>query len=132
MQALNFSEVVIAEHVEEEHSEPGSGSPPEPRPQPDRDAGYPHRKDTPPGGDEQEEVVDLKKLFEALGLEVPENDEELTEEFALAKFSELKAEIEPLREAREAAESVVSFREQYPDEYDRLKKLEDTRQGSFC
>lgn len=124
MQALNFSEVVIAEHAEEEHSDPGTGSPPEPRPQPDREQGYPHRKDTPPGGEETEEAVDLKKLFEALGLDVPENEEELTEEFALAKFSELKAEVEPLREARQAAESTVTFREQYPDEYDRLKKLE--------
>ena len=123
MQALNFSEVLIAEHAEEEHSEPGTGSPPEPRPQPDREQGYPHRFDTNP--DTQEEVVDFKKLFEALGLEVPENEEELTEEFALTKFAELKSEVEPLREARKEAETLMSFSEQYPEEFKRLQRLEE-------
>ncbi len=122
---------VKAEHAEEEHSEPGTGTPPEPKPQPDQEQGYPHRYDsfpTQPATPTQEAAMNpeqLRALLTAAGIDCASmSDEQLTEEYAMGALAELNAEIQPLREARQSAEATVSFRDNYPEEFARMQRLE--------
>jgi signal peptide peptidase SppA len=116
---------VKAEVAEEEHSEPGDGNPPEPRPQPDRKQGYPHRYDTLPTEEDEMNADELRKLLSAAGIDTAQmKDEELTEDFAVSKLSELKDEVAPLREAAAEFETRKSLKDDYPEEYERMQRLE--------
>ncbi len=119
------------EHAEEEHSEPGTGSPPEPRPQPDQEQGYPHRYESFPTEPIQPQEAamnpeQLRALLTAAGIDASAvADEELTEEYAMEVLAELNAEVQPLREARLNAEATTSFREQFPEAFAKMERLEE-------
>ena len=67
----------------------------------------------------------LRALLSAAGIDASAmSDEELTEEYAMEALAELNAEIQPLREARQSAEATVSFRDNYPEEFARMQRLE--------
>jgi hypothetical protein len=121
---LNFSEVIVAEQVDEvadkEHAEPGTGTPPQPAPanpdNPDRAQGDEggaggSRRDTPPGID--------AKLREILGL---------SEDADIVKpVEDLMKEVAPLREAAKAHSERKTFSEQYPDEWREMQELRKDR-----
>ncbi len=132
-QLLNFSTNTTnlkLEHAEEEHSEPGTGSPPEPRPQPDQEQGYPHRYESFPTEPIQPQEAamnpeQLRALLTAAGIDASAvADDELTEEYAMEALAELNAEIQPLRDARLNAEATTSFREQFPEAFAKMERLE--------
>jgi hypothetical protein len=113
---------VVDESKEMEHSEPGSGSPPAPRTDEDGSddkaikEGW--RRDQPPIVKELEDNVELDaQIREALGL---------AEDADIIKaVNDMKAEVEPLREAAKAMSEKKAFAEAYPDEFARLKRLEE-------
>jgi hypothetical protein len=77
--------------------------------------------DTPKGGNEVDEL--LKKFAERLGIEVKDDS---TEEDILKQAEELNKTIEPLRKAKDEGARARTFREAFPDEFKRMKKLEET------
>jgi len=77
--------------------------------------------DTSKGGKEVDEL--LKKFAERLGIEVKDD---ATEEDILKAAEELNTTIEPLRKAKEDGARARTFREAFPDEYKRMKKLEES------
>lgn len=137
MPAINFSEFYEekggtvpegdegtpkGESKEMEHSEPGTGTPPKPRTDDDgsdsKDIKTGSRRDTPPAGEDSEASVELdKQLREALGL--PEDAD------IIKAVTEMKEEVEPLREAAKAHSEKKAFAEAYPDEFGRLQRLEE-------
>lgn len=114
---------VTDESKEMEHSEPGSGSPPQPRTDEDGSddeaikEGW--RRDTPPIAKDMEGGVENEldsKLREMLGL---------SEDADIIKAVEdMNAEVTPLREAAKVHSEKKAFAEAYPDEFKRLDKLE--------
>lgn len=140
MTPLNFSELsveVVDESVEIEHSEPGTigtGGEPVPREDESEKGGrLGDRRDTPPFVKELEDNMEefLRKLAEALGIEA--KDDELNEEKILEGAGamsdtnkQLVDELAPLRKAKEEAEGRKTFREQFPEEYEKMVKLEET------
>jgi hypothetical protein len=112
---------VVDESKEMEHSEPGSGSPPTPRTDEDGSddkaikEGW--RRDQPPIVKELEGSVELDaRLREVLGLG---EDADI-----LKAVTDIKAEVEPLREAAKTHAEKKAFAESYPDEFARLQRLE--------
>jgi hypothetical protein len=133
MVPINFSEIMVEkggkmpddvkdESKEMEHSEPGTGSPPEPRKDEDgsdsKDITSGSRRNIPPAvTDPEDKVNELdSKLREALGL--PEDAD------ILKAVTEMKEEVEPLREAAKEFSEKRQFAEKYPEEYKRLQRLE--------
>lgn len=163
MVPLNFSSLVrehpdiLDEHADIEHSEPGTGSPPERRTDNDIPEDDMYRRDTPPIVKELEQQEEgsmeefLKELKAALGLKEDASETEVAEAYAenmtkvasslgiqinkdepivfstvVAQADTVNAELEPLRKAAKDATTRNAFREQYPEEYDRMRKLEET------
>ncbi|KKW09709.1 MAG: hypothetical protein UY48_C0055G0012, partial [Candidatus Gottesmanbacteria bacterium GW2011_GWB1_49_7] len=121
MLPINFTEV-IAEVADVEHSDPGTGVPPIPRETTtEKDAQEGWRVDTPPIVTELEDNMEefLKKFCELLGL-----PDDADMEVVLAEVAKLHTEITPLREAAVSADKEKTFREQYPEEYERMQRLE--------
>lgn len=125
--------------VENEHSEPGTGTPPIPREQiPDRGGtGNNDRIDTPAdfdgrpvnnnmseGGSMNEHLL---ALATRLGITVEDSydDAKLTELIS-AKLDATDAQLEPLLRADEDAKKKLSFRQQFPEEATRMEQLEET------
>lgn len=77
--------------------------------------------DTSKGGSEVDEL--LKKFAEKLGVTIADD---AGEEDVLAAAEELNKAIEPLRKAREEGARARTFREAFPDEWKRMKKLEES------
>jgi hypothetical protein len=75
--------------------------------------------DKPKGGSEVDEL--LRKFAEKLGVAVSDDD---TEDTLLAKADKLNETIAPLRDAKKDAESSRTFREAFPDQYEKIQKLE--------
>jgi uncharacterized protein DUF6582/Mu-like prophage I protein len=112
---------VVDESKEMEHSEPGSGSPPEPRTDEDGSddkairEGW--RRDQPPIVKELENDMDLEaKLREMLGLG---EDADI-----IKAVGDMKGEVEPLRDAAKAMAEKKAFAEAYPDEFKQLQHLQ--------
>lgn len=76
--------------------------------------------DPPKGGSTVDEL--LKKFADKLGIDVKDD---ATEEDVLKAAEELNKTIEPLRKAKEEGARARTFREAFPDEYKRMKKLEE-------
>lgn len=76
--------------------------------------------DPPKGGSTVDEL--LKKFAQTLGVDVKDD---ATEEDVLKAAEELNKTIEPLRKAKEEGARARTFREAFPDEYKRMKKLEE-------
>jgi hypothetical protein len=118
---------VVDESKEMEHSEPGSGSPPEPRTDEDGSddkaikEGW--RRDQPPIVKELEGNMELDaKLREVLGL---------GEDVDIIKAVEdMKDEVGPLREAAKAMAEKKAFAEAYPDEFRQLEHLRKVNRES--
>lgn len=109
------------ESKESEHSEPGTGSPPAPRTDEDgsddKAITSGSRRDTPPVDDPEAKVKELDaKLRETLGLD-PDAD-------IVKAVTEMKDEVQPLRDAAKAHSEKKAFAEAYPDEFARLQRLE--------
>jgi len=87
--------------------------------------------DKPKGGSEVDEL--LLKFAEKLGVSITAED---TEDTILAKAERLNEAIEPLRKTKEDGERSRTFREAFPEEFDRIQKLEaaavDTEAVSFA
>jgi len=77
--------------------------------------------DPPKGGSEVDEL--LKKFADKLGVEIKDDADE---DSILKAAEELNKTIEPLRKAKEEGARARTFREAFPDEYKRMKKLEET------
>lgn len=108
-----------SEVVDKEHSEPGSGLGGEPEPRESEDGrGYGSRVETPPPGREDSMEADelLTQIRERLNINA-ESD-------VLAEVDRLVNDVQPLREAEAAADARRSFREQFPDEFERMQRLE--------
>lgn len=71
------------------------------------------------GGSEVDEL--LKKFADKLGIAVEDGD---TEESVLAKADKLNETIAPLRKTKEDGERSRTFREAFPDQYEKIQKLE--------
>lgn len=107
------------EHAPEEHSEPGSGSPPVPRETPEeKDQTGKWRRDTPPfvPSDEEANSMNEDEIRTKLGI---------TEDADIGEaLDALISELAPLKAARLAAQQKQAFAEAYPEEAARLEKLE--------
>lgn len=118
------------ESVEWEHSEPGSGSPPEPREEPEendrsgrRGAGDGIRVDSPPEDTKEGSEVKFDKEFlESIGI-APDASEDAIKEHIAAAFSELA----PLREATKEVAKQKAFAEAYPEEAAELARARTER-----
>lgn len=98
----------MGEVADKEHSEPGTGDPPEPRKDdPKKDDTYGTRGDSPDIEDELRRELRLN-----------------SEDDVLDAVKQMYAEVIPLREAAEAAKDKKSFAEQYPEQAARLERLE--------
>lgn len=161
MMPVNFSSLVkdhpeiIDEHADLEHSEPGTGSPPERRTDNDIPEDDMYRREQPPIVKELEEEGSmeefLKQLRAALGLKEDATETEVAEAYAdnvskvasalgikpkegeaiafssiVSRAEEVDKQLEPLRNADKEVGERKAFREQFPDEYARMKKLEET------
>lgn len=73
------------------------------------------------GGSEVDEL--LKQFAGKLGIDIKDD---ASEEDVLQTAEELNKTIEPLRKAKEEGARARTFREAFPDEYKRMKKLEET------
>ena len=148
------ADMLKAEHADLEHSEPGTGSPPERRTDNDIPEDDMYRRDQPPIIHELEEQEEgsmeefLKQLRESLGLKVDASETEVAEAWAsnvsrvaaslgiegenpafstvVARAEEVDKELAPLRKADLEVGQRKAFREQYPEEYARMQKLEAT------
>jgi signal peptide peptidase SppA len=141
--AKHHNNVIKLEHADMEHSEPGTGSPPDRREDNDikeNDPSYGSRREPPPIAYELEEEA-MNDFLERLGahLSVPRNDGEEDEAYStrlLTSAASVSEELKPLREAEVAAHKTRAFRDQYPDEFERLQSLEatdrDTKAKSFA
>ena len=86
-----------------------------------------HIHNTNPRKEDSVEDNELVRRFaEILGITLPEAGDSFTEDAVLAKATELKEIVEPLRKAQKDAVATKTFREQYPDEY---KQMEELRSG---
>jgi hypothetical protein len=110
---------VVDESKEMEHSEPGTGSPPVPRTDEDgsddKSIESGSRRDTPPIAEDQVDNELDGKLRETLGLD---KDADI-----IKAVADMKAEVEPLREAAKTFSERKKFAEQYPDEAAELERL---------
>jgi phage I-like protein len=77
------------------------------------------------GGTQVDEL--LLKFAEALGVKLAED---ASEEDVLAEAKKLNDTIEPLRKAKEEGEKTQTFREQFPDEYERMQTLMQAQEES--
>lgn len=73
------------------------------------------------GGSEVDEL--LKQFAEKLGIAIADD---ATEDDVLKAAEDLNKTIEPLRHAKEEGARQRTFREAFPDEYKRMKKLEES------
>jgi hypothetical protein len=135
--------------VEMEHSEPGSGGGGEPVPReqkPDRGGTENNdRIESPPevlpkpvtGGQSVNSGTSkpkegrmneiLARLAASMGLTVPEDaTDEQVEELVIGAWRSQESELEPIREATSAADTRRRFRDEFPDEYERMQKLEES------
>jgi len=148
-------DMLKAEHADIEHSEPGTGSPPERRTDNDIPEDDMYRRDQPPIIQELEEEGSmeefLKQLRESLGLKVDASETEVAEAWAsnvsrvatalgvevkqgepvafstvVTSAEEVNKQLEPLRKADQEVGQRKAFREQYPEEFARMQKLEAT------
>lgn len=119
------------EVAELEHSEPGTGNPPEPRTDEDDRSGDKDgegiRRDSPPPQDEKEgsDVNLTKETLILLGL--PEDADEAT---VNTTVTELYQTVEPLKKFHEEHKAAKKFSEDYPEqakEMERLRKAEEDR-----
>lgn len=118
------------EVAELEHSEPGTGTPPEPRTDEDDKSGDKDgsgsRRDSPPPQDEKEgSIVLTAETLKLLGLA-----EDADEVAVNTTVAELFKEVEPLRKFHDENNKVKAFAEQFPEqakEMERLRKSEDER-----
>lgn len=125
------------EVAELEHSDPGTGSPPAPRPNEDDISGDKDgsgsRRDTPPNPDvtdstdEEGRIVKLsKEAAEALGLTFDAEgnlDEDAVDKAVLKMFSEYI----PLRDAEAAKSREKTMAQQFPEEYAELMAQRESR-----
>jgi hypothetical protein len=135
MLPLNFSEVFIEEHPElvGEHSDLEThdpGFPPDPRTNEDDSAETGSRRDTPPAG-EDGSVPDRSKTVENKGGEMDDLEKQLREALNLDEsadiikaVSEMKDEVEPLREVARQHSEKRRFSEEFPKEWERMQRLE--------
>lgn len=123
------------DHVEQEHAEPGTGSPPEPRRQ-EPDRGGTENKDrleSPPEvlprpitGMEANVDEFLIALATSMDLDTEScTDDAQIRDLIMQRVSTYEAELAPLREASNEAERVNTFRDQFPEEYERMVRLEE-------
>ncbi len=119
------------EHADLEHSEPGTGSPPQPREDEDDKSGDKDdegiRRDSPPPQDKKEgsEVELAKETLVALGL-----PEDATAEAVNSEIQELIKTVEPLKKFHEENKKAKKFAEEFPSEAEemaKLRKAEDDR-----
>jgi len=114
-----------------EHSEPGTGlgGPPEPREPPEEgdpaiENGW--RRDPPPAAYETEESVVnrewLQQRADTLGVEY--SDETTDAELAELVENRINQVVVPLNRATEAAQAQQAFAEMYPEQAERLARLE--------
>lgn len=123
------------EVAEWEHSEPGTGSPPEPRESPiERDVENGWRRDTPddfvenPQAKHVEEGSNMREHLVAFAssLNITVTDDMTDEQLVTAidaSINDLNAEVSPLREARLEAEGRQQFSTAFPEEYERMQSL---------
>lgn len=88
------------------HTEPGT-------------VGDDHVPDKPSETSEGADVVNLKTLREKLGL-----PDDADEDAVLAAVVQMKAEVDPLRNAAHESDKKVNFASEYPEEHNRLVALE--------
>jgi Mu-like prophage I protein len=130
MAPLNFSELyeekggsnmppdVVDEHADQEHAEPGTGSPPTPRTDERNDdnaADTGSRRDTPPI---EQPNIDAR-LREILGLG---DDADI-----IKAVTEMHTEVKPLREAAKNHSEAKSFAEAYPEQARELAEARNER-----
>lgn len=114
------------EHADLEHSEPGTGSPPQPREDEDDKSGDKDgegiRRDSPPPQDAKEgsDVNLAKETLDALGLA-----EDADEAAVNAEILALAETVEPLKKFHEENKKAKKFAEEFPDEAERMKKLQE-------
>jgi capsid assembly protease len=107
-----------------EHSEPGTGQPPEPREPPEEgdpaiEGGW--RRDSPPAAFEPEEVVNREWLeARASALGITFNAETTDEDLATAVSNAVDEIVVPLAEATAGAERARQFAQDYPEEAAQL------------
>lgn len=115
--ALSESAVVELEHRLEEHSEPGTGIPPQPLVEPiEKDAETGSRRESPPAAFDPEDNME-NELRELLAL-----DEDAD---VLEAVKELHAKAEPLIKAEREFSERKSFAEMFPEEHRRMQMLEE-------
>jgi len=116
-----------------EHSEPGTGEPPEPREPPEEgdpaiEGGW--RRDSPPAAFEPEEVVNrewLEARASSLGIEF--NADTTDEDLATAVSNAVDEIVVPLASATAGAERARQFAQDYPEEAAQLAaSVEQSRQ----
>lgn len=105
-----------------EHSEPGTGSPPEPRPQEDDISGDKDgqgiRRDTPPPQDKKEGSQLNAETLKLLGLAEDAKDDEIE-----AAITSAFAELPQLKEFHEKNKKEKAFAELFPEEHKRMTEL---------
>src|SRR6185295_5347005 len=117
--------VTKAEEIDMEHSEPGTGSPPQPREDGedisgDKD-GEGIRRDSPPPQDTKEgsDVKLAKETLVALGL-----PEDATDDAVNAEIVAIVETVAPLKKFHEDNKKAKQFAEEFPEEAERMKKLQ--------
>jgi len=120
----NWRVATEAEVADLEHSEPGTGNPPEPRPQEDDISGDKDgqgiRRDTPPPQDKKE-GSDMKLSADALKLlGLPEDADEKAVESAITTAF---AQLPELKEFAEKNAKAKKFSEEFPEEFKRMQEL---------
>lgn len=141
MAARSFLSPIVkkyAEVADKEHSEPGSGIGGEPIPREtpvEKDVEQGWRRDTPPDPDvtdnhiEEGSILNREQLIQmANSLGVTDIGDDVSDDDLVARIqarqNELLAEVQPIREAVASAETTRSFRETFPDEFERMQRLE--------
>lgn len=120
------------EVAELEHSEPGTGTPPEPRKDEDDRSGDKdgagQRRETPPPQDVVKEGSEVKLTKETLVLlGLPEDADEGTVNTTVTELFQM---VEPLKKFHEENKAAKKFSEDYPEqaaEMERLRQKEDER-----
>lgn len=125
--ALSSIDSTRLEHVGEEHSEPGTGNPPQPREVPvERDAEQGWRRDQPPIIQELEArgTKEGSKMSEELEARLREVLSLSADASIVDAVTSLTAEVQPLRELAQTVGQKRQFAEMFPEQ---AKELEEAR-----
>jgi Mu-like prophage I protein len=145
MVPLNFSEFVMDVETIDEHSDLEThdpGMPPDPKTNEDDSAEGGWRRDTPPEG-EDGTVPDRSKTVSNEGNNSEGGEMELEQQLREAlnldenadiiqAVTEMRDEVEPLREVAKRHAEKRRFSEEFPVEFDRMQRLEKDNRENFA